>query len=353
MSFFRNFPLIDYKFGDETSNTIFQNLTTYIDLIDQVADDVSFYEKYYIKDNTRPDVLSYELYGTTDLYWTFYLLNTKLRLQGWPLNSHEVYDWAKKIYPNRVIKTTAPMWGEFYIGDIVADRNNLDEFGTTFKAKILDKSYDLGQIVVEPIIDVKSITLTEAGSGYTSPPTVTIKGGGGTGATAQAVMTFLNADEEVETSESIQSIAILNGGQGYTRIPEVVISEPDRPNGTQATATAQISGFSLPRNTTIYTQANQPNPLLWDDDLVRSLITTNSVLQYNAAHHYNDADGNFTDLTISSNGGVENRDGVVPFTAVSNLENLINLNEDLRNIKIFRPNVASQVNAEFQKLLRN
>ena len=166
-------------------------------------------------------------------------------------------------------------------------------------------------------------------------------------------MTFLNADEEVETSESIQSIAILTGGEGYTRVPEVVISEPDRPNGTQATATAQISGFSLPRNTIIYTQANQPNPLLWDDDLVRSLITTNSVLQYNAAHHYNDADGNFTDLTISSNGGVENRDGIVGFTAVSNLENLINVNEDLRNIKIFRPNVASQVNAEFQKLLRN
>ena len=50
MSFFRNFPTVAYNFGNETFDTTFHNLTTYIDLIDQIADDASFYEKYYIQD---------------------------------------------------------------------------------------------------------------------------------------------------------------------------------------------------------------------------------------------------------------------------------------------------------------
>lgn len=351
MSFFRNFPLINYQFGDETTNTVFQNLTAYIDLIDQVSDDASFYENYYIKDFTRPDVLSYELYGTTDLYWTFYLLNPKLRKQGWPLNSSEVLDYAKEAYPNAAIITDEPMWGEFYIGDVIADRTNIDEFGTTYKAKIIEKNYDLGQLIVSPIVDVKSITVTEGGSGYTSPPTVTVKGGGGTGATAQAIMTFIDINGDVQTSETIQEIRVLTGGVGYTRAPEIIISEPNVANGTQAKATAGISASLIPNSTTIYTQKGEPNPLLWDDDNVRSLITRNQEKQYNAPHHYEDADGNIVDLDITVNGGVEN--GVVPNkTAVSHLTMLERETEELRRIKIFKANVVNQINAEYQKLLR-
>lgn len=355
MSFFRNFPLINYKFGDETTDTLFQNLTTYIDLIDQIADDASYYEKTYIKDFTRPDVLSYELYGTTDLYWTFYLLNEKLRVQGWPLNSSEVLDYAKKVYPNVTIITDERMWGEFYIGDIIADRTNIDEYGTTYKARILEKNYDLGQLTVEPIVDVKSITITNGGTGYTSPPKVTITGGGGTGATAQAVMTFIDESENVQTSETIQNIPILSGGEGYTRLPTVIISEPDRANGTQATATAEISARLIPQSTTIYSQANQPNPLLWDDDNVRSMITRSQKDQYNAPHHYEDADGNIVDFEINSNGGVNNRldADLAGKTAITHLNMLERANEDLKQIKVFKPNAASQINSEYQKLLRN
>ena len=36
MSFFSNFPIVDYKFGNEVDTSLFQNLTVYVDLIDQV-----------------------------------------------------------------------------------------------------------------------------------------------------------------------------------------------------------------------------------------------------------------------------------------------------------------------------
>jgi hypothetical protein len=352
MSFFRNFPTVAYNFGNETFDTTFHNLTTYIDLIDQIADDASFYEKYYIQDGQRPDVLSYELYGTSDFYWTFFLLNSDLRKQGWPMSSLEVYDAAKLYYPNRVINTTSRMHGEFYIGDIVADRSDLDEFGTGFKAKILEKNYDLGQLTVKPIIDVKSITLTNGGNGYTSPPTVTISGGGGKGATAQAIMTYLDGDTII-TSQTIQSIAVLTGGEEFTSAPTVTISEPNIANGTQATATAQISSFTLPRNTTIFSQPNQPNVLLWDDDLVRSLITSDSTLQYNAAAYYTDTNQNIVDLNINVGGGVDNQVGQLNKIPVTYLDRLIATNNELRNINIFTPSVAAQVSSEFQKLLRS
>ena len=75
MSFFRNFPVVNYRFGDEVNTNLFQNLSAYIDMIDQISDDVAFYEKYTIMDGERPDVLSYKLYGTIDFYWSFFLLN--------------------------------------------------------------------------------------------------------------------------------------------------------------------------------------------------------------------------------------------------------------------------------------
>jgi len=165
-------------------------------------------------------------------------------------------------------------------------------------------------------------------------------------------MSFLDPQGNPQISQTIQSIAILNGGEGYTREPDIIISEPDVPSGTQATATASISATRIPRSTTIYSQKNQPDVKLWDEETVRSLITSSQELQYNSPHHYEDADGNIVDLDITLNGGVEN--GVVPGkTAISHLTRLENINEDLRKIKIFKPNVASQINAEYQKLLRN
>lgn len=56
---------------------------------------------------------------------------------------------------------------------------------------------------------VVSITLTGAGSGYVSAPTVTIEGGGGTGATATATLephTITTAGQEVYTFASVNAV---------------------------------------------------------------------------------------------------------------------------------------------------
>ena len=81
---------------------------------------------------------------------------------------------------------------------------------------------------------VAGIAVSSGGSGYTSVPSVTIMGGGGTGAMAMAVLNGDGLHPGVVTG-----ITITNGGTGYTSIPTVMIAPPT--SGTTAVATATIT----------------------------------------------------------------------------------------------------------------
>jgi len=66
---------------------------------------------------------------------------------------------------------------------------------------------------------VVAITVTDGGAGYTSPPVVTISGGGGSGAVA--VATVLNG--------AVDKVIVENAGSGYTSTPTVVVADPPSP----------------------------------------------------------------------------------------------------------------------------
>jgi len=103
--FFQYFPNTPYRFGDAEAPVPFPNLSVYIDAFEQVREEHVFYQAYYIKNNQRPDQLSYEMYGTTDYYWTLYLNNEHLRVNGWPLPNAKMYSQAQKYYPNIAVAT--------------------------------------------------------------------------------------------------------------------------------------------------------------------------------------------------------------------------------------------------------
>ncbi|MCY2941886.1 MAG: Ig-like domain repeat protein [Planctomycetota bacterium] len=75
-----------------------------------------------------------------------------------------------------------------------------------------DQGVSIGQVPVAGVLNI--ITVTNGGTGYTSSPTVTITGGGGTGATA--IATVVNG--------VVTEIAVTNGGGGYTGTPTVTIT---------------------------------------------------------------------------------------------------------------------------------
>ena len=167
MGFFNDFPIIKYRFGDDDQSKVyFENMSVYVDNIDQIADNATYYTKYTILDGDRPDTLSYKLYGTVDYYWTFFLLNTSLRESGWPLTVHRSYEYIKELYPHwtftvkkvKVNETLqSQLAGTFPVGQEVTVFNAA---GESIHAHIEEKNIDLGQIVLEPELD--GITQSEA-----------------------------------------------------------------------------------------------------------------------------------------------------------------------------------------------
>jgi hypothetical protein len=103
--YFKNFPVVNYNFGDEKTSTEFQHIGTAVDILEQVRPFNVYYQNYVIQNGERPEQLSYKLYGHTNHYWTFYLLNDHLRTQGWPIRESDLYNKAQQYYPNMTFST--------------------------------------------------------------------------------------------------------------------------------------------------------------------------------------------------------------------------------------------------------
>ena len=116
---------------------------------------------------------------------------------------------------------------------------------------------------------VGSITVFDAGSGYTQAPVVTITGGGGTGATAVARI----------SNGSVQSITVTSAGSGYTSTPAVILS------GGQ-------SGGSAPSNPA-RAYANLTNSMVRDFDVTIKfdrVARSGTVLTWTASTTYSVGD---------------------------------------------------------------
>ena len=143
MQYFSEFQTLLYSFGDEVDPVIFQDISRYADVVDQVKDNLLFYNFHTIQEGFRPDQVSIQLYGTPLYYWTFYILNDDLREQGWPLTRPELEAYTKKIFPNTVINTRDKITDKFKVGQVITG-NTSGASGT-----IIRRNLNLGQIVVE------------------------------------------------------------------------------------------------------------------------------------------------------------------------------------------------------------
>ncbi len=149
---------------------------------------------------------------------------------------------------------------------------------------------------------ITGITITAPGSGYiVGPPAVIFTGGGGTGAAAQAIM----------TGDHVSSIRILDGGSGYTSAPTISFS-PVTAHPAAATATftlntaislvldAQGSGYTSSPKVDIAPPPPGGTPALADAVIGNSTIATVSVTY--------SGEGYITPPAVSFNGGGGNGD---------------------------------------------
>lgn len=142
-TYFRNFDTVGYRFGDNEKPVAFDRLSQYVSVLESTQDNAAFYNKYTVIAGERPDTLSFKLYGTTDHYWTFFLMNEHLRESGWAIPSYDLLDEAKSRYPYRTVTTNTDVSANFPVGQVVTGASS----GTT--GTIIRKIPDLGQLVID------------------------------------------------------------------------------------------------------------------------------------------------------------------------------------------------------------
>ena len=150
MLYFNEFSDVAYKFGDEVDPTIFQDISIFAEVVDQVKDDITFLNSFTIQEGFRPDQVSQILYDTPLHYWTFYLINDNIREQGWPLIRNEFEEYIKKAFPNTTLTTRdSALVTKFKVGQTVTGNSS----GVT--GKIIKRNIDLGQLVIEGIVNFR------------------------------------------------------------------------------------------------------------------------------------------------------------------------------------------------------
>jgi hypothetical protein len=139
---------------------------------------------------------------------------------------------------------------------------------------------------------VTAVTITSSVL-YTSAPTVTFTGGGGTGATATAVLKNGGTDA---TGDPVVSVTINNGGTGFTSAPTVTFGGVAAA-GTVALNTATNSLTFVATNTT--TSNNNQTPVLPDGTYIAVVHGTSATNGFQSIN----SGGGFLDGTNSGSPG--------------------------------------------------
>jgi hypothetical protein len=272
MSFFRQFPKVEYDFNRTGVKQNMVDLFRSVRPLPSFLDNYSAYKFYEIKNGERPDIISKRLYGTTQYYWTFFAVNEFLHdgMRAWPMSQEDLFAYIEKEYEGYVIETN-PVITRDTDGLITNHRNSLSgrfALGETITGAtsgatgtLTVKNADLSQLVVQNVTGgafigsalgqattelvvgqtsgdsvstynvykyaeapyyyyetdaasrIERISVAAGGTGYSSAPTITIAGNG---SGAEAVATVSNG--------AIISIRVTNKGSGYTSSPIITIT---------------------------------------------------------------------------------------------------------------------------------
>ncbi len=154
MSFFKQFPLVDVDIGLDGTLTKMVNIFRSVRQVRSFSDDPTLYSYYEIKNGERPDVVSQQLYGTADFYWTFFVINEFLHdgYKVWPMSQEQLFNYVKTEYEGYAISTRVSfidstiqnsIAGKFQVGEQITGSTS-GASGTLTK-----KNIDLNQLIVQ------------------------------------------------------------------------------------------------------------------------------------------------------------------------------------------------------------
>lgn len=165
MSFFQQFPKIQYDFADNGIDTRIVDLFRFVKADEKYFDDVSRYQYFQVRNGDRPDIVSNLLYGTPDYYWTFFLVNDHLKsgLSGWPMMQEQLDDYLETEYSGTVIQTR-PEVVTTNSGIVTEYKNSLAglfEINQTINGseshasgRLASKDTQLSQLVIKDVVGI-------------------------------------------------------------------------------------------------------------------------------------------------------------------------------------------------------
>ena len=163
MSYFKQFPQLNYDFD---RNGVKQKVVDIYRAARPLAaflDDLNAYTFYDIKNGERPDIVSQRLYGTTQYYWTFFIMNDFLHdgLSAWPMSQEKLHKYMAEEFAGTVITTNPTVKESGDIGVILDQENSLSgrfELGETLtgtnsgaSGTLIKKNIDMNQLVLQDV----------------------------------------------------------------------------------------------------------------------------------------------------------------------------------------------------------
>lgn len=94
--FFKAMPGMSYKLNDSTVATkdIFRRVG-----LDRRVNSTLAIESYYVKDGETPDIISNNLYGSSNYHWVILIVNDIVNYyEEWPKNQNEIFEYTEAKY---------------------------------------------------------------------------------------------------------------------------------------------------------------------------------------------------------------------------------------------------------------
>ena len=107
MPYFRQFPKIQYDFNQDGVINNVVDIFRQVRPLQNFVDEFSAYQYITIPDGDRPDIVSRRLYGTSDFYWTFFIINDFLHdgIGTWPMSMSDLNEYIAKEYEGFALET--------------------------------------------------------------------------------------------------------------------------------------------------------------------------------------------------------------------------------------------------------
>lgn len=349
--FFSQFPTVAYDFN--RTGTVDRMVDLFRSIRPETAQElnnVTVYKDFEINNGMRPDVLSQKLYGTSDYYWTFFIINDFLHdgLQVWPMSDDILRTYIKKNYSGKALcfkpdveedadgipgGTKNSVAGILKLGELI--------YGSTSGSigRLVRKDADLNEIIVQDVVPGVPGTNPFSGAVDTS-----ITGG------EFKPNEFLTASETTLDSDTLFSLKV-NKCYNYAEAPAYYYQTGDpeqRPITNNDGIAPLLNIYSdLQWDTTI--QRRVPGYTSFGDGSPDPKIVSNAV--YSAPLVYSGGfDPHYTE-NLREGYSNDAADLVGEISYVSNEQHVRNLNDQRSKIKIIDPAYIITFVEEFENII--